>query len=269
MRAIAEAVRQCLQDEILFNVGHGAPHQCAGSGLAGFDRGAKAVAARSDWRAVRRADGVSANFFAVGEQNSAVHGVFKFTHIARPDVREHLRQAISRKLAGRAAVGLGVFVDEKVAERGEIVLALAQRWDAQVHDVEAIEQVFAEFVAANERGEIAVRADVEEKPDRQNPINSGLPATLAHITGKTGHVVRVHFSVSDTGIGIAPEARTRIFQPFVQADGSTTKKYGGTGLGLAICQQLVELMDGAIGVDSEPGRGSIFQITLPLEHKAE
>jgi signal transduction histidine kinase len=124
-------------------------------------------------------------------------------------------------------------------------------------------------VKFTERGEIAVRADVEEKPDRQNPINSGLPATLAHVTGKTGHVVRVHFSVSDTGIGIAPEARTRIFQPFVQADGSTTKKYGGTGLGLAICQQLVELMDGAIGVDSEPGRSSIFQITLPLEHKAE
>lgn len=124
-------------------------------------------------------------------------------------------------------------------------------------------------VKFTERGEITVRAEVEEKPTRQNPIDSGLPSTLAHVTGRTGHAVSVRFSVSDTGIGIAQEACARIFQPFVQADGSTTRKYGGTGLGLAICQRLVELMGGTIDVDSAPGRGSVFQFTVPFEPKTE
>ena len=100
-------------------------------------------------------------------------------------------------------------------------------------------------VKFTEEGEVVVHVEPGEAPLRR-------PAT-------------VRFEVSDTGIGLTGEQRSRLFRPFTQADASTSRRYGGTGLGLAISRQLVELMGGEIGVDSEPGKGSKFFFEAPFE----
>ncbi len=90
---------------------------------------------------------------------------------------------------------------------------------------------------------------------------------VAQVDRGVDHVV-VRVEVADTGIGIAPAACSTLFDPFSQADSSTARTHGGSGLGLAICKQLVELMDGEIGVQSEPGHGSTFSFVITLGEPA-
>jgi len=94
--------------------------------------------------------------------------------------------------------------------------------------------------------------------------SAGTVAVRVSATPTPRHSTTVRFQVIDSGIGIAPASLARMFEPFTQADVSTTRIYGGTGLGLAIARELVEMMGGTISAQSEPGRGSTFRFELEL-----
>jgi len=151
---------------------------------------------------------------------------------------------------------------------------------AVIEDVEDILSVKAhekglELASAIESG---VPAVVRGDPGRLRQVLINLTGNAVKFTNR-GEVtvtvrpdnrtepgkVALRFAVSDTGIGIDPEVRETLFQPFSQVDASITRKYGGTGLGLAISKKIVELMHGRIDVDSRPGKGSSFRFSAVFE----
>jgi two-component system, sensor histidine kinase and response regulator len=96
----------------------------------------------------------------------------------------------------------------------------------------------------------------------------GSVRVVVDVASREAGRLALRFTVSDTGVGIAPEAIERIFTPFMQEDGSTTRRFGGTGLGLTISRELVELMGGALHAESTPGKGSRFTFTVMVNEAA-
>lgn len=132
---------------------------------------------------------------------------------------------------------------------------------------------------AQERGlylKVTTGEDVPTKllgdPDRIRQLLTNLVSNALKFTHQGGVELCVsrrdtflHFAVVDTGIGISPPDLNRLFQPFVQIESSTSRKYGGTGLGLSIVRRLVELMGGTLGATSTPGKGSTFWFEIPIK----
>ena len=123
-----------------------------------------------------------------------------------------------------------------------------------------LKNLISNAVKFTDQGEVCVEVD------RDTIANPGYRSGE-----RLGHEETFHlfFAVRDTGIGIAPEKQDMIFDSFAQADSSRTRSYEGTGLGLAICKQALDLLGGTIGVDSEPGRGSRFWFSFPVQDPAE
>ncbi len=148
--------------------------------------------------------------------------------------------------------------------------------------LEEIQQMF-QPLAAEKQLALECRAPQEELPPllegdalriKQilvNLVNNALKFTHqggvtleARLLEQREAEVKIRVGVRDTGEGIPPEVQERLFQPFTQADASITRRHGGTGLGLSIVRQLTELMDGQVGLESQPGSGSTFWVDLPL-----
>jgi signal transduction histidine kinase/DNA-binding response OmpR family regulator len=151
-----------------------------------------------------------------------------------------------RDMAGQATRVLAMRAHEKGLELTCQVAADVPGW--LIGDPRRLRQVIVNLVGNavkfTERGEVAVRVEMDSR---------------------TAESLEIHFTVSDTGIGIPIEKQQAIFEAFTQADHSTTRQYGGTGLGLTISMRLAQLMNGRLWVESEQGKGSAFHFTAILQ----
>ncbi|MBI3099923.1 MAG: response regulator [Planctomycetes bacterium] len=175
-----------------------------------------------------------------------INGILDFSKIEAGRLELEFSKFRLRDVLGDAMAPLGL----RAGTRGlEVLLYVARDVpDALAGDpgrlIQIVTNLVGNAIKFTEKGEIALRVQVESR---------------------TADTVLLRGSVSDTGVGIPPEKRLRIFDPFTQADASTTRRYGGTGLGLTITSRLVEAMGGRIWFESQVGQGSTFHFTVKFE----
>ncbi len=153
-------------------------------------------------------------------------------------------------------------VAQKAEEKGlELLFSIAPDVpQALVGDPLRLGQVLTNIITNaikfTARGEVIVTCGYTRDED---------PPAVSRERESVGPQARLHFSVKDTGIGITSEQQARLFQPFTQADSSTTRQYGGTGLGLTITKRLIEMMHGELRIDSKPDEGTTVRFSIPFQ----
>ena len=187
----------------------------------------------------------------------------------RPDLQEPAVTAAARHLLGQ----ISDILDLTKIEADRIELA-SERFEVEPMFAELVRTFAPLLQQRGNRVEIAVEpgaAALVADPARVRQIlvnllsnaNKFTERGLITLSARAAADGSVALAVRDTGIGIAADKLAVIFEPFTQADSSTTRRYGGTGLGLAICRKLAAKMGGALAVESSPGRGSTFTLTMP------
>ncbi len=213
------------------------------------------------------------------EIRTPLNGLVGLARLARqPSVDKARREQYLAQIDDSAQALAGVISDILDLSKIEAGKLRLEQTDFDLHALlESIEHGYtaladARALALTMHASGAVPRRVRGDPVRlrqivSNFLSNALKFTAAgfvrlHVSALKPPLIR--FEVEDSGPGIAQEVQARLFEPFMQADVSTTRRYGGTGLGLSICRELAQLMGGDVGVASEPGRGSRFWAELPL-----
>ena len=211
-----------------------------------------------------------------------MNAILGLTHILKKDLVSPTSQNRLEKIdtAGRHLLSvISDILDLSKIESGKLIL---EKTDFQIDQV--LDQVKSMMTEQSESKGLTFNIEksgidqaIKGDPTRlrQALINyaanavkftlQGSVTLRAKVLEQNGNQLEIKFEVQDTGIGIEPNDQNNLFQPFEQADASTTRQHGGTGLGLAITRHLAILMDGEAGVESQPGRGSTFWFTAKFE----
>ncbi len=210
-----------------------------------------------------------------------MNAIMGLTHLARQSAQDNGQQAQLEKVEGSARHLLSLI--NNLLDLSQIEAGQASPEPQAVNLKCLLQQVLDGIQPHLKQKSLSLEIDFDSVPENVLTDGEGLRKVLLNLTenavkftpqgeiqitartvAQDGDHYRIRFSVSDTGIGISNKQMERLFQPFEQADNSTTRRFGGNGLGLAISKRIIERLGGEIGAESDPGTGSTFWFELPV-----